>query len=278
MHRDDALKRRHWSQHRDQLLQLITQPRFGVISDFDGTLSPFVTRPQDALISPATARALDRLHDRVSVIALVSGRAVADLRSRFPRDWLVYYGNHGMDFWHEGRVETVPLAQRWVEPLQKLLKEFGEPDLPGVILENKGVTASVHYRLAQNPAEARQSLYEMLHPLCARYGLALSEGQFVWEIKPPVKLTKGTAAQAVVHEYRLDSVLFLGDDLTDVDAMRALKRFADDPQRDLLALSVGILHSSTPPEITQHADLFAEGVDDTAALLNWIGEQLPSVQ
>ncbi len=112
---------RHWAQNQDRLLQLITFPRFGIISDYDGTLSPFVAQPQDAVITPGNARALDHLAGQVTVVALVSGRSVADLRQRFERPWAVYYGSHGMEFWRDGRVQIAPQAQPFVEPLRALL-------------------------------------------------------------------------------------------------------------------------------------------------------------
>ena len=110
------------------------------------------------------------------------------------------------------------------------------------------------------------------NPLCEKYGFQLSEGQFIWEIKPPVELNKGTAALAVVNDYHLESVLFLGDDITDVHAMQALHERAADPDCDLSALSVGVIHPTTPQTIYEHCDVTANGVEDTTGLLQWINQ------
>ena len=267
----------HWTQHPDKLLSLISAPGLGIISDFDGTLSPFVAQPQDAAITPANAHLLDTLAETGALIALVSGRSAQDLQQRFPRPWAVYYGNHGMELWHDGTVQVAPQVQPWIEPLQALIAAFGSIAIPGVFVENKGATASVHYRMAQDIDAARQRIYERLLPLCERYGFQLSEGQMIWEIKPPVELTKGTAAEAIVTDFHLDNVLFLGDDWTDVSAMQRLRDLADASLADasrgrLRALSIGVVHPTSPPAIYEHCDLTANGVGDVENLLAWISQ------
>lgn len=87
-----------WRQHQGKLRSLLEQQHIGLISDFDGTLSPFAQRPQDAKILPENAFLLDALAGQWVVTALVSGRSACDLRERFERPRLVYYGNHGMEF------------------------------------------------------------------------------------------------------------------------------------------------------------------------------------
>src|SRR5829696_1094851 len=99
----------HWSLHKDRLLHLRSATRLGIISDFDGTLSQFVDKPTDAAIIPENAHALDALSDKVTLIALLSGRSSGDLRGRFERPYLIYHGNHGMDYWHDDKVQFVDL-------------------------------------------------------------------------------------------------------------------------------------------------------------------------
>ena len=139
----------HWKRNRKALKTVIDVPRLGIISDFDGTLSAFADAADEARITEESARALDLLADRVTLVALVSGRATADLRKRFERPWLRYYGSHGLDRWQEDSVRIVPAAEEWRTSLQQLLAEFIPPPNSGVYIENKGVTASVHYRLTR---------------------------------------------------------------------------------------------------------------------------------
>jgi trehalose 6-phosphate phosphatase len=203
----------------------------------------------------------------------VSGRATADLRKRFERPWLQYYGSHGLDRWHNDQVQVVQTAQEWSLPLMRMLSEFNPPDHSGVWVENKGITATVHYRLAKDPALMRERLREQLQPLCTRYGLILSEGRYIWEIKPPISLSKGTAVQALIEDCELDGVIFLGDDVTDLAAMASLRTLRDEER--VKAVSVGVIHKdSEPATMRETCDITAYGPDDVARLLQWISREL----
>jgi trehalose 6-phosphate phosphatase len=266
--RQDA---RHWTQHQPTLLKLLARERFGLISDFDGTLSPFAALPQDAAIDPNIAPLLDQLVERCAVVALLSGRGVRDLRDRFAHPHIVYYGNHGMELWRDDQVQVVAAARGWVTPLAHLLAEV-TPKIAfdGVLIENKGVTASVHYRMTATPREARHVLRARLSPLCEKYGFRLSEGQYIWEIKPPIKVDKGTALRAIVEDYALESVLFAGDDVTDYAAMDALRQIADEAPARVQGVSVGVVHPTTPPELFRRCDFTVNGVNEVQQLLAWL--------
>lgn len=268
---DDEL---HWKKHLNKLKAVVSVPRAGIISDFDGTLSDFADTAAEARIREENARALDLLADKVALVALVSGRATADLRTRFERPWLRYYGSHGLDRWHEDSVRIVPAAEEWRTSLQQLLEEFTPPPNSGVYVEDKGVTASVHYRLANDPEKMRVQLMETLQPLSTRYGFTLSEGRFVWEIKPPLSLSKGTAVQALIEDHQLDGTLFLGDDVTDLAAMAYLRQLRDEGR--IQSLSVGVIHDqSDPAGLRASCDITAYGPADVAQLLLWIADQIP---
>jgi trehalose 6-phosphate phosphatase len=262
----------HWTKHQDVLQTVVAATRLGIISDFDGTLSEFANSAAEAVIVDDNARALDRLAKRAAVVALVSGRGVADLHRRFDRDWLRYYGNHGLDRWHEDKVRIVPAAQEWRVPLERLLTEFTPPS-PGVVVEDKGATASVHYRRVPDPITMRTRLREQLQPLCARYGFVLSEGRYIWEIKPPLSLSKGTAVQALIEDHQLNGAIFLGDDVTDLSAMAYLRSLRDN--QHVKALSVGVIHAEgVPSGLRETCDITANGPHDVADLLLWIADKL----
>lgn len=270
---------RHWSQHQDQLKQVATVSRLGIVSDFDGTLSDFVNEPDEARITPENANALERLADCVTVVALLSGRSAEDLYTCFKHPSLVYYGNHGLDYWHEHTLYIAPQVRQWIDPLAALLNEFGTSTEPGVMIENKGVTASIHYRNTLDPLSTRFHLEQQLTPLVNKYGFLLNEGRLVWEIKPPVVLNKGTALQALIEDYHLNGVVFLGDDITDLTAMTALRSWLSAHTADPLppvGLSVGVIHpEGTSPAIYDSCDITANGPHDVATLLHWLADHSP---
>jgi len=262
----------HWERHTERLRSVLARPRFGLISDFDGTLSEFAAHPDMATIDPENARLLDRLAERVTVVALVSGRSVQDVRARFTHPQLVYYGNHGLERWQADGPRLVKTALVWRERLQTVLNAVRALEVAGVIVEDKDVTGSIHYRLAADPEATKARLQAHLLPLCTLTGLQLSAGQFIWDIKPPLHVDKGTAVRAIADDYQLEGVIFFGDDVTDYAAMRALRELAADPNRDLQALSIGVMHPTSPPDLLAVCDVTANGVADVTRCLRWILE------
>ncbi|MCC7448505.1 MAG: trehalose-phosphatase [Anaerolineae bacterium] len=275
------LHKLHWSLHQEMLQEEIAGKRLGIISDFDGTLSHFVDQAADAVATPHNIRAIDALLPKVALFALISGRSSADLRTRLTHPDIIYYGNHGMDFWRNGRVHTARKALIWQQPLQSLLAALNIPADSGVYVENKGITASIHYRAASKAELIGAALEEQLRPLCDQYGFALTPGNMVWEIKPPITINKGAALRAIVIYHDLDSVVYLGDDATDLSAMDELNRLSSaykpTASNDLFrAVSVGVHHPNAPPDLTDHCDVLADGPDDVAQLLYWIADHLPA--
>ena len=268
---------KHWKENRERLTQLIAEPAFGIISDFDGTLSMFADTPGGAAIVPEIAALIDTLAGKVAAFALVSGRGVVDLRQRFDRPWAVYYGNHGIEYWSEGGARNALLAEPWVEPMRSLLSKIGPLGIPGAFIEDKGITLAVHYRLTADPAKSRETLLNRLKPLSDQFGFELSEGHSIFEIKPPIQVNKGTASETIIEDHDLKSVLFLGDDITDTHAMQRLRALANDPERGLQALSVGVVHDASPTLLLESCDLTADGVKDVEALFEWLNNHRTSI-
>jgi len=272
------LERPHWRTQEAQLCALLGASRFGVISDFDGTLSPFTETPDAARIAPANAAALDRLLALGVPVALLSGRSAGDLRARFTRPALTYVGNHGLDYWNGTATELAAAARPWRVALEAVLTALPLFADPAIIIENKGVTATLHYRATVDRAAASATIEAAVRPLCARYGLVLNAGNQIWEIKPPLALNKGTALATIVVEQGLDGVLFLGDDTTDLLAMAELRRLRA-PRgagaAPLRGLAVGVLHGDdTPIELAELCDIVASDTTDVARLFDWLADTI----
>ncbi len=270
--------RPHWRTQEAQLRALLAAPRFGVISDFDGTLSPFTETPDAAIIAPANAAALDRLLALRVPVALLSGRSTGDLRARFTRPALTYVGNHGLDYWDGAATALVEEARPWRVALEAVLTALPPFDDPAIFIENKGVTATLHYRATADHAAASAAIEAAVRPLCERYGLVLNSGNQIWEIKPPLALNKGTALAAIAAARGLDGVLFLGDDTTDLLAMaelRLLRAPRDDGTAPFRGLSIGVLHGDdTPLELDDFCDLVATDTADVARLFDWLADTI----
>jgi alpha,alpha-trehalose-phosphate synthase [UDP-forming]/trehalose-phosphatase len=191
--------------------------------DFDGTLAPIVECPERAAM-PADVRAqLVALRER-HPIAVLSGRSLADVRARAGLPGLIYGGNHGAEMVGDETSASALAGDR------QLLAEFlGEAAralarIPGVLIEDKGVTASIHFRRVA-PAQ-REAFLTAFQPLARQYAgrLRITEGRKVIEIRPHAAGDKGAAVQRLMAGVGSGMVpVYLGDDAADEDAFRAVR-------------------------------------------------------
>jgi trehalose-phosphatase len=203
-----------------------------VMLDVDGALCEIAPRPEDAVVPPNTRRAVAALAAKPDVhVALVSGRAAADARRLVAVANLWVIGNHGLEtIGPDGELDVHPDAEthRLAVSTASRRIESSIAHVPGVQLEDKVWTLSVHYRRADPAVVLRMRL--MLRELAQQLGLRLTEGKSVYELRPPVDEDKGTAVLTLTR--RLGgfapgaSIVFIGDDTTDEDAFRALRAHA----------------------------------------------------
>lgn len=195
--------------------------------DFDGTLAPIVPRPEDAAMPPGTRAVLEDLASRAdTLVALVSGRGLEDLRQRVGVDTAFYAGNHGLEIDGPGVHRLHPGAADAADTLAALAADLcrGLEDIAGVIVEDKGLTLSVHYRMVADAADAA-AVEETVRRTCEGVpGVRLTRGKKVVEVRPDVDWHKGRAL-AFLRDTLLPGeaaapALFIGDDRTDEDAFR----------------------------------------------------------
>ncbi|MGH2588570.1 MAG: hypothetical protein ACRDJE_26910, partial [Dehalococcoidia bacterium] len=96
----------------------------------------------------------------------------------------------------------------------------------------------------------------------------LREGIQVIELYPRVKVNKGTALRRVVERFELDSLLFFGDDLTDVDAMYAATELRSND--GVRIATVAVRHAESPPITAETADWVVDGIAGTEEVLEWL--------
>lgn len=202
--------------------------------DFDGTLAPIVPIPADAALLPAAQSALRALVARADTrVAVVSGRALADVRARVGLAGVYYAGNHGLEIEgpdieriHPEAVAAVKLIADCTATLRGQLAEY-----PGVLVEDKHLTLSVHFRMVSDPALEEEIVARVMASCGDRAGLRLTAGKKVVEVRPDVAWDKGRATRflvdAVLARNGAAPVVYIGDDRTDEDAFRALRGRGD---------------------------------------------------
>lgn len=182
--------------------------------DFDGTLVPLVSEPDAAKIKPRTRRLLADLASRRPCI-VVSGRSRSDVRGRLPGVPLAeFIGNHGIEPGSSSRAVAKRIAE-WARLLQNKLKS-----VPGVVLENKCFSLSLHYRKAHDKSAARAAILRAVRPLA---GAKLIGGKQVVNVLPQGSPDKGDAVERERKRRGLGSVLYIGDDETDESAFALAK-------------------------------------------------------
>jgi trehalose 6-phosphate phosphatase len=246
----------------------LAQRPFGLATDIDGTISPIVRTPDVAAVTPLCRRYLEQISQRVEVVAVISGRAPEVARRLVGVEDLVYVGNHGLSWWRRGQEETLGEAV----PYETMIREAKEElairlDLPGLILEDKGPILAFHYRLCADHEGTRRAILAALARWETR-GLRVREGRMVFELAPPVDIDKGTALARLTETYRLASVLYLGDDLTDVDAFRVLRTWRHGGKVGGAAIAVA--NPESGPKVMEEADYWVDGVPGVEWLLGEI--------
>ena len=243
----------------NELSRVLSNQPCGLITDIDGTISPIAPTPDTAQVSPVAREQLRLLARHIAVVGVISGRGAGDAAALVGLPELVYIGNHGLEEWKNGQVQPIAEAQLYADAIATVVAEAQvQIALAGVLFENKGVTASVHYRLAADPERAGAEVGAVLETLAARHGLRLTGGRLVWEIRPPLAINKGTAMRRLVAEHSLRGAIFLGDDRTDTDAFVALRELREQGQS--MTLSVGVLAAETPQIVRELADVVVAGI------------------
>lgn len=213
---------------REELDLRLAGRRPAVFLDYDGTLTPIVDRPEDAVISESMRDAVRGLAARCTV-CVVSGRDRPVVQELMGVDDLVVAGSHGFDIWspeggeiqHDAAAGSDELLERVTAQLRD---ELGS--IEGALVEPKKASVAAHYRLvADDERRAVQAVVERLladHP----EELKVTPGKMVYELQPKLDWDKGKAVVYLLQALDLerDDVVpfYVGDDITDEHAFEAL--------------------------------------------------------
>jgi trehalose 6-phosphate phosphatase len=257
--------------HYDQVVELLRGGRLGLLVDFDGTVADIVPMPGQAAVSPRAAESLRRLARSLELVCVISGRGSRDLRDKVGLDDVVYVGNHGAEYLDAGRLHVPPGAARYRDAIKRVFDHLrAAVVVTGLQWDDKYYTASVHYRLAGDPSDARRLLEAALETAPLVDQLEVFWGKMVLEIRPTGGFHKGYAVRKLVRERRLNGAIVMGDDTTDLDALIALGELR--AQDGLQGVGVAILHQDTPEELVRAADYGLLGVREVEVFLEWLAE------
>jgi trehalose 6-phosphate phosphatase len=208
------------------------------LSDYDGTLTPIVEKPELADLSESTRSLLQELTaQRHLSVGIISGRALVDLKEKVNIKGIVYAGNHGFEIEGPGLKFVNPIVDE-MKPFFRVIRQvlvMTAGTIKGVLVEDKGITLSVHYRQAdEEKAEYVQKLVKRAISGPASHGMfKMTSGKKVCEVRPKVNWDKGKAIRLLMKKYGRGGwnsgllPFYMGDDLTDEDGFRVIEKYGN---------------------------------------------------
>lgn len=233
-------------------------PAAGIFTDFDGTLSPIVDDPATAEPLPGVPELLGRLAGQYGMVAVVSGRPVAFLADRVPPSVLLA-GLYGLEVQVDGELVLSPDAERWREVVDAARAQSEAAAPPGVLVESKGLSLTLHYR--SDPG-LESTVVALAEDVAADTGLVVHAARRSVELRAAVDVDKGTVVRE--HAAGLRAACYLGDDIGDLAAFAALDDLAG---QGIRTVRVAVRSDESPAELLRAADVTVDGPDGAAALL-----------
>jgi trehalose 6-phosphate phosphatase len=250
------------------LRPLAAEPgRAALFLDFDGTLSAVVKDPRDAVPLPGVPSLIARLAVPFALVAVISGR---------PTDFLVdalgsppgvtLAGLYGLERALQGEAHDT-----WAAVIDQVVAEAMASAPPGVYVEPKGLTVTVHFRKVP---QYEGWVVDFARRQAEAHGLVVVQGRRERELRPPLDVDKGTVVSALVAEHTaatgspLDAAAAFGDDVGDLPAFAALGTLqvaAGGPLRTVVR--VAAVDAESPPAVAAAADLTVDGARGAVALL-----------
>jgi trehalose 6-phosphate phosphatase len=173
---------------------------------------------------------------------------------------LVLVGLYGLERVVGSSVEVMPEAARWRGVVEQAASA-AELEAPrGVLVERKGLSVTLHVRSAR----AQTSwMLDWAAGAADRFGLDVLEGRQSVELRPPLRVDKGTVVEELGAGF--DAVCYVGDDLGDVPAFEALRRLA---RGGAAKVAVAVRSNEVPDELLREADMIVEGPEEVIELLD----------
>jgi trehalose 6-phosphate phosphatase len=241
-----------------------------ILVDFDGSLSPIVDLPDDAVALPAAIRALGRLVGPMGRVGIVSGRPIEFLARQVDVPGLVFAGLYGMELFVDGERRVDPRVVPYAPAIASAADD-ADARLPGVLVERKsGLSVTLHWRTV--PDRAADAI-AVAGDLARRYGLAELPTRRAIELRPPVAIDKGTAIDALIEGYAVGA--FAGDDTGDIAGFNALGQAAADG-RITRAVRIGVKSAEMPATLPGAVDGLVEGPAGLTELLAAVAERVES--
>ena len=235
--------------------------------DFDGTLAAIVEDPTGARPLPGVPALLTDLARPFALVAVVSGRPTAFLSEVLGAPaGVTLAGLYGLE-----RALHGPEHAAWSAVIDEVVAEARAEAPPGVYVEPKGLTVTLHWRRAPEHRDWVLAFAERQH---AQRDLTVHDGRTERELRPPLQVDKGTVVRSLAAEHagRLRAVAVFGDDIGDLPAFDAVGELRASDGSRLAAVRVAAVDAESPPEVATRADLTVDGATGAVELLRALAD------
>lgn len=222
---------REWRKLKDR----VSERSVFLFLDYDGTLTPIVGTPEKAIISRAVRTLLHELsRSPRCTLAIISGRALKDIRNIIGLKGIIYSGNHGLEI-AGPKIAFEPMAPSGYRAiLERIKRDLNKKlsSINGAFVEDKGLSLSLHFRLAQKKdiPLVKTIFHETIILYLVKNKIKVKIGKMVLEARPPLEWDKGRvvlwllARQQFISGKNALLPIYIGDDVTDEDAFKALRK------------------------------------------------------
>ncbi|MCM8789671.1 MAG: trehalose-phosphatase [Candidatus Omnitrophica bacterium] len=225
---------RHLFKNWQEIKEQISANAVMLFLDFDGTLAPIARTPDKAELPRATRNLLGEIVKKSNLkFSIISGRSLNSLKDKIGISGIIYSGNHGLEI--EGpKIKFKVLLSAGDKSMLTDIKNILLTRLKrfkGILLEDKALSLSLHYRLVEKKYRSQviSAFNKALISCKAGKKIRIKHGKMVFEIRPNIDWDKGKVAlwlfarQKFALKGKRIIPVYIGDDLTDEDAFKALK-------------------------------------------------------
>ncbi|MBM3933325.1 MAG: trehalose-phosphatase [SAR202 cluster bacterium] len=259
--------------HRDAVREVLRIRPSCLFTDIDGTLARNALTPASVKITPAVREALGVISQHITV-EILTGRDIASARALIGLNSVVYAGNHGFEVWEKGNITIPPDARalsRRMNTLSREAKSALASD-PSISVEDKNYSVAIHYRKAHDPEISRQAILAYLANEPQAKGFLIQEGNMAVEVKAQNEADKGRALKETISRQGARSALVIGDDFTDVDGFKILRKLRD--ETGLAGLAIAVRGTRAQKQLFDNADFQLADAEEVELFLTWLAAEL----
>lgn len=245
-----------------------------VITDIDGTISKIVLDPYDASISQIMKTTLEKLVNKFQIVGVITGRNVRNAKEMLEVEGLLYIGSHGLEYLKDDEIYIEPEVEEYLPLIKKVAQNIQTEEelcnIKNILFQEKGLCFTVHYRKCEDQEGTRRKILDAINELEGLENFKITEGRKVVEIRPKIGHDKGTILEKLINENKLEKVIYLGDDVTDVDAFNKLKEL--NGKDKVTGAGIVVVSEEVPEYVEENASFYVKGVEEVQKFFNWLLE------